>query len=135
MSWPTLCALTRGGDVAGRRPTGSLEADVLAFLWSRGGPTTPRDVLDGLGTDLAYTTVLTILYRLWQKGLLQREREGRAYAYSPKVTEAEYVASNMRAVLTRTQDRAEALNQFVGGLTKRDADLLRQLLEDGSSSA
>ena len=118
-----------------RRPTGSLEADVLAFLWSRGGPTTPREVLDGLGLDYAYTTVLTILSRLWQKGLLERERVGRAYAYRPKLTESESVAQDMQTALTRTRNRAEALNRFVGGLSKHDADVLRRLLDEGDASA
>jgi predicted transcriptional regulator len=108
---------------------GSLEADVLALLWARAEPATPAEVLDLLGTDLAYTTVLTILLRLWQKGLLERERVGRAYAYRPKVSEADYAAQHMEAALTRTRDRAAALNRFVDNLSERDAAVLRALLD------
>ena len=115
--------------MADRRPMGSLEGDVLAVLWGRSEPATPAEVLVELDNGLAYTTVLTILIRLWRKGLLERAKAGRAYAYRPAVSEADYAAQHMEAALTRARDRAAVLNRFVGNLSARDAAVLRDLLE------
>ncbi len=70
----------------GRRARGELESDVLATLWAADGPLTARQVMERLPGDLAYTTVLTILSRLYDKGMLVRHREGRGFAYAPSVT-------------------------------------------------
>lgn len=81
-----------------------------------------------MGDDLAYTTVMTILTRLWQKGLVTRTRSGRAYAYEPAVTEAELTARKMRASLDSASDPKAALVTFVGSLTPQQARQLRGLL-------
>lgn len=65
-----------------------------------------RDELDG---DLAYTTVMTVLTRLNEKGLTARTARGRAFAYAPTVSESELVAKRMSAELSATNDRAGAL--------------------------
>ena len=114
--------------MSGRRPVGSLEAEVLALLWERANPATPAQVLEGLDAELAYTTVMTILHRLWQKGLVERQRVGRAYAYRPLLSEAEYAARHMQAALIKSRDRAAVLHRFVDGLSSSDAELLRDLV-------
>ena len=116
--------------MAARRPMGSLEAEVLEQLWHVHGALTPADVQQRLGSDLAYTTVMTILTRLWKKGLVSRERTGRAYAYSPALTEAEYFAERMQGELDRTPDRHAVLSRFVDTLSDKDAAVLRQVLSD-----
>ena len=65
--------------VSERRADGALETDILGVLWAASGPLTPAEVNDRLDSGLAYTTVLTVLARLWTKGLLERTRQGRAY--------------------------------------------------------
>lgn len=107
---------------------GALEAEVLATLWSAGGPLTPSEVRDELDSALAYTTVMTILTRLWQKGRLERERLGRAYAYRPVTDEAGHYATRMRDTLAMARDREAALSRFVEALTPREAATLRELL-------
>jgi predicted transcriptional regulator len=114
--------------MAERRPMGSLEASVLDQLWHSTDPLTPADVQADLDTDLAYTTVMTILTRLWKKGLVTRSRSGRAYAYSPAATQAEFLAERMQGELGRTKDRPAVLSQFVDKLSKKDAAALRDLL-------
>jgi predicted transcriptional regulator len=115
--------------VAGRRAMGELESEVLTILWAADGARTPAEVLDALEGDVAYTTAMTILSRLWQKGLAEREPRGRAYAYRPKVSEAELAAQRMQATLARTHDREAALARFVGSLSKKDERALRHLLD------
>lgn len=113
-----------------RRPMGSLEASVLEKLWRAGEALTPAQVNAELEGDLAYTTVMTILTRLWKKGLVTRARSGRAYAYAPAVPQAEYLAERMRGELRRTRDRPAVLSQFVHRLTKKDTEALRDLLSE-----
>ena len=67
---------------------GPLEERLLAALWERGHATV-RDLVDGACSDLAYTTVMTTLDRLFKKNLLSREADGRAFRYTPRVTREE----------------------------------------------
>lgn len=114
----------------GRRAMGALEAEVLAHLWASPGPLTPGEVREAMADPPAYTTVMTILTRLWRKGLVERQPRGRAYAYQPVVSEAELAAQRMKATLDTTRDRAAALSRFVGGLSRREERVLRKILDD-----
>ena len=68
------------------RYLGSLQAEVMDVFWERGSATV-RELVEALNTrrrrKLAYTTVLTLASRLWQRGLLVRELEGRGFRYRP----------------------------------------------------
>lgn len=64
------------------------ELDIMAVLWEC-GPSTVADVRKRLRDDLAYTTVLTILRTLEEKGHVGHEAEGRAYRYHSKVERGE----------------------------------------------
>jgi predicted transcriptional regulator len=57
------------------------ELDVLKVLWDR-GPSTVREVLEALGKDRAYTSVMSLLNVMTDKGLLKRRPRGRAFVYS-----------------------------------------------------
>lgn len=124
----TLTSTRRFG-VAGRRERGELEGEVLAQLWSVNDAQTPADVRGAIGDDLAYSTVMTILVRLNQKGLVEREKRGRAYAYQPAVAEADLTATRMLRSLQRTGDRRAALSRFVGSLPPTDVEALRSALK------
>ena len=113
-----------------RRPTGGLEQEVLLQLWALGRPATPAEVLDALDDDLAYTTVMTILTRLWQKRLVARKRRGRAFAYEPVVSEAELTARRMHESLSASSDPKAALVTFVGTLSSSQARALRAMLNE-----
>jgi predicted transcriptional regulator len=115
-----------------RRAPGELEADVLATLWRADAPLSPGQVRTELGTDLAYTTVMTILSRLHDKGSVTRTRVGRAYVYTPAFAQAERAASQMRELLDSGDDRAEVLAQFVGRLNRDDERTLATLLRRAS---
>ncbi len=110
-----------------RRERGELEDEVLTAVRSAGRPVAPGAVRDLLDRDLAYTTVMTILVRLQAKGLLSRERSGRAFAYRP-VEPATRTALLMRKALDAGDDRGTALARFVEHLEPDDLPRLRQLL-------
>ncbi len=60
------------------------ELDIMGVLWDR-GPATVAEVRDALADALAYTTVLTVLRVLEEKGYVGHEEEGRAHRYHPLV--------------------------------------------------
>jgi predicted transcriptional regulator len=113
-----------------RLQMGALEAAVMDVLWNRGGWSTPGEVHEELAAEraLAYTTVMTILVRLWQKGRLERERDGRAYAYRPRQTREEHAAARMGELLVGVGDRPSALAHFLESLSAADRDQLRRML-------
>lgn len=121
--------MSRGTDADDRRrASGSLEQEVMATLWAADGSMTPGDVQKALPSDLAYTTVMTILTRMHDKGLLSRTKVGRAYAYSPVQRAEEHAAKAMTDVLARGNS-AVVLSRFVERLDPADEQLLRELLE------
>jgi predicted transcriptional regulator len=110
------------------RGRGELEAAVLRALHRGEDAMTPADVQRALGDGLAYTTVMTALVRLHEKGVLVRERAGRAFAYRPASDEAGLVARQMRRVLDGGPDRDTVLARFVDDLSEADEAVLRRLL-------
>lgn len=112
----------------GRRAPGELENEVLAALWAVGGPATAAKVREQVAGGPAHTTVLTILSRLHDKGLVSRERQGRGHVYSPVRDEAGHTAAGMRALLEKGGDRAAVLARFVSDLPSEDEELLERLL-------
>ncbi|MGQ0669767.1 MAG: BlaI/MecI/CopY family transcriptional regulator [Actinomycetota bacterium] len=115
------------------RAFGELEERIMNVLWQRAGqPATVRDVHAALTREsqLAYTTVMTVLDRLCRKGLLARKLRGRAYEYVPVISEAEHTAGLMHELLARTGDRKSALAHFVRGIRKGDEAELLRLVDD-----
>lgn len=126
----------RKGEMAGRqnpRPRGGLESEVIACLAAADQPLTPAEVREGLGGDLAYTTVLTTLTRLYSKQALTRVPRGRGYAYEliggQTEARAGLTAREMRKLLEAGADQASVLSQFVEDLDENSEELLRQLLD------
>ncbi|GAA3114704.1 BlaI/MecI/CopY family transcriptional regulator [Streptomyces rectiviolaceus] len=111
-----------------RRGQGELEAQVLSALREAEGPATAGWVQERLGGDLAYTTVVTILTRLLDKGAVTRERAGRSFAWTPSSDEAGLAARKMRKVLDGESDREAVLASFLTALPPGDEQLLRELL-------
>ena len=114
-----------------RRATGELEAEVLEVLWDDGGRMTPSEVGARLHVEqeLAYTTVMTVLTRLYEKGVLCRERRGRAWAYQPVLTREEHAAGRMNEILHDGGDRSKALARFLDQMTPAERERLRKLLD------
>lgn len=108
---------------------GELERAVMETLWSRTAPASVRAVHEHLaGRGLAYTTVMTVLTRLADKGFVTRERDGRAWLYTAAAGRDQYVAELMLDALGETRDRGAALASFAHAVTPEEAELLRKAL-------
>jgi predicted transcriptional regulator len=114
---------------------GPLEQRLLEALWVR-GTATVRELMGEGYQDLAYTTVMTTLDRLFKKNVLAREAEGRAFRYAPRFTREELhrevAGEAFRQLLDASPQGALPLSYLVEILSERDAQLLedlRQLVE------
>jgi predicted transcriptional regulator len=114
---------------------GPLEAEVMGIIWMRGTALVSEveEILNRRRTaPLAYKTVLTICTRLSEKGVLDHEKEGRAFRYYPTMTQPEFVAAQAskasKALLRRFGD--VALSSFVDEVAAdpEQLALLRSLL-------
>ena len=118
----------------GRRAAGSLESEILAVLWAADEPLRAEEVRRRLGSDLAHTTVNTILGRLHEKGAVERHTGGRSYRYRPVLDQAGLTARRMQALLDGGPDRTGVLSRFVDGLDRRTLQALRRLLDDDADA-
>lgn len=103
---------------------GALERDVMNVLWAGGGLAV-RDVQARLARQVAYTTVMTTLDRLFKKGVLVRRQSGRAFLYSPAVTRAQLqarIAGRVLAGLLHARDgeAAPVLSNLVDSVGSED---------------
>lgn len=85
------------------------QLEIMQVLWERGSATV-GEVKDALSDAMAYTTVLTMLRRLEQKGYVTRQEAGRAHRYFPAVESG--------------QARASALKRLTRGLFEGSPELL-----------
>lgn len=120
----------RPGSTKAYRQPGALEQEVLAVLAAAGEPLTPAQVQEAMDDGLAYTTVMTALSRLHAKGILSRERVGRAFAYR-WLDASTLTARRMHRLLETGADRAAVLARFVAELGPEDGRLLEELLAEG----
>ena len=115
---------------APKRQLGPLEKKLLQILWKCGSATV-RELLAQTDSELAYTTVMTTLDRLYKKQLLDRKAEGRAFRYMPRHTPEELqkvVADEaIRQILASNGTSSLPLSCFVEAITEHDAKLLDQL--------
>ncbi len=116
-----------------RLPIGGLEDAIMDVLWTEDAWLTPRDVLATSPSTrgLAYSTITTVLVRLFKKGRLKRRREGRAFVYRPTMSRAEWAAGCMDDALALVGDRGETLTHFVDMLDDADRKELRRKLNRG----
>ena len=107
---------------------GELEDAVMSRVWKWNRPVTVREVLEDLQKErsIAYTTVMTVLDNLHQKGWVRREAEGRAYRYEAVSTRAAYAAALMNDAWSQSDNPAAALVAFFGMMSEEQ----RQALSD-----
>ena len=109
------------------------ELDVMQVLWDRESATV-AEVQGALADELAYTTVLTMLRTLEEKGHVRHEEEGRAYRYHPLVDRESAGASAVRRLVGRLfAGSPEALLTHLVSereLTAEQLERMRSLLEE-----
>jgi predicted transcriptional regulator len=98
-SRPKWMRSTKGAPFTG---IGSLEADILAVVWQH-GTTTVREVYETLRErrKIAYTTVMTVMNNLVKKHLLDQDKSGVAYVYTPAIPGREVAQTVLDSVVDR----------------------------------
>ncbi len=120
------------------RNQGELEQAVLEVLWAASKPQTSTQILDALtkrsqehgAAELALTTVLTVLTRLSDKGLVIKTQPptGRGLLFTASVTREHHTASQLLSLLERSGDPRLALSHFAQGLSAEAVAELKKLL-------
>jgi predicted transcriptional regulator len=117
---------------------GPLESEIMRQVWDQ-GQTTVKQVHRVLARqrEIAYTTVMTTMSRLAEKGFLVRTRRGMAYLYRPSMTKAEFDRWVMHSVLSGlidTYDSAtmEYLVEYLSEERPDQLDHLREVLDSDS---
>ena len=111
---------------------GELESSVLEVLWAAKDALSVRAVGAKLRRRpvLAYTTVLTVLDRLYDKGFVEREKFGRAFMYRPRVAREALMAERAANALSRKGPPQNAvLMAFLDTVESRDPSVLDRLAE------
>lgn len=116
------------------------ELDVMSVLWDR-GPSTVAEVRKALDDELAYTTVLTVLRILEEKGYVGHTTEGRAHRYRPLVERAAAGESALRRLTDRLFDGSRELlltrlvddEELTADELRRMRDLLAERLGEDDS--
>jgi predicted transcriptional regulator len=114
-------------------PLHELEAEIMDEVWRLDADTTVRDVMEALNRGArpprAYTTYMTVMRRLHDKGLLDRRRAGRQDTYVARLTREEYREQRAAAEVRQLVDEFGdvALAHFAQSLSGLDAARRRQL--------
>ncbi len=121
----------RGQDVTAlKKLLGSLEFEVMEFMW-QAGEATVRQVTKVIDhkRPIAYTTVMTVMGHLVNKGLLARVKEGKRYHYRVAQSRDEFLHEiSKRLVRTMVDDFGDlAIAQFLGEIDNVDAGRLEEL--------
>ncbi|MFD9866800.1 BlaI/MecI/CopY family transcriptional regulator [Streptomyces niveus] len=98
----------------------------MSRVWQWNRPVTVREVLEDLQRErsIAYTTVMTVMDNLHQKGWVRREVDGRAYRYTAVSTRAAYAAALMNEAWSKSDNPAAALVAFFGMMSPAQRDAL-----------
>ncbi|MFZ5639517.1 MAG: BlaI/MecI/CopY family transcriptional regulator [Bacillota bacterium] len=124
--------------VAENNSLGPLEADIMQVIWKI-QKATVQDVYDELSQDrtIAYNTVMTVMTRLAQKGVLKRQKDGRAYVYFPKTTKNEVGKGMLQYVIDKIfgGSRAPVISQLLDEteLSEEELNVLKRLVEQKKS--
>ncbi len=113
---------------------GTLEAQVMEAIWDAGERVSVEDVraaLEEQGKEAAYTTIMTTMSRLHEKGLLEREQQGRAYFYWPALTRGELGRNVTRRVIDGllSSFAEPAISYFVEAMGDSSPDRLDDLAD------
>ncbi len=111
------------------------EFEILQVLWSR-GPSTVREINDELSQDreIGYTTTLKFLQIMFDKGIVERTRDGKTHIYEAAVSESDAQQSLVNELLEGAF-KGSAMKLVMGALgsrksSKKELDAIRKYLDD-----
>jgi predicted transcriptional regulator len=109
------------------REFGQLEGAIMDVIWAGTRPYSVREVRERMeyGRPVAYTTVMTVMGILHGKGVLQREKHGRAWRYWPAESKADHDARLMTEVL-RSGDHQQTIRRFLERVSEDEMASLRR---------
>ena len=114
-------------------PFGDLEEKIMEILWEK-KEATVRQIKDELSKDkenYAYTTIMTIMDRLYKKGILDRRKEGKGYIYFPRVSKEEFeklVTEKVISDIVKAHPET-AIAAFGGVIEELSEDEIKKLKE------
>ena len=124
-------AVFRPGREGLAKVLGELEADIMEYIWAQPGPVSARAVDDEIGParGVQYITLVTVLNNLWKKKLLSRRRDGRAYAYAPRISREDFIRNVSHQIMSGivSLDRDLAISSFVDVLAENAPEQLQRL--------
>lgn len=110
---------------------GELERDIMEIIWKSNTSLSVRDVTEALQKKrkIAYTTVMTIMGRLVDKGLLKRQESGKAYAYQPVYSKEKFLSRVSRQIIKNfiTSFGEAAVAHFAQEVNKLTPEKRKQL--------
>jgi BlaI family transcriptional regulator, penicillinase repressor len=111
---------------------GKLEKQIMETLWLR-GESSVRDILEGLNNSQSYTysTLITVMNRLSNKGLLEKKKVGKTFFYKPAYTKGELLDIVSRKVIEGISELSlqTTILNFVDYISGKDSKQLDQLSE------
>ena len=117
------------------REFGQLEGAIMDVVWAGRTPYLVREVRERLryGRPVAYTTVMTVMTILHGKGVLRREKQGRAWRYWPAEAREEHDARLMTEVLRSGGNHLVTLRRFLDRVTDEELQSLRYAVDEASA--
>lgn len=114
------------------RDLGELEYAIMDALWRAEEPLVVREIRETMDYDreIAYTTVMTVTNILYHKGLLRREKAGRAWRYRPLESREEHTARVMSEVLQGSRDQGAAMLRFIERFSDEEMARLHEALAE-----
>lgn len=117
---------------------GELETEVMEIIWRQKDTISVKDVTEILEKKrkIAYTTTMTIMTRLVEKGVLIRHLNGSSYLYKPKVTKEQFIAKAVHGIFSTAVSTLGdgVLSHFIKEIQKispkKRQELLKTLGED-----
>jgi predicted transcriptional regulator len=117
------------------REFGELESAIMDVMWAGDQPYVVREVRERMcyGRAVAYTTVMTVMNILHGKGVLCREKHGRAWRYWPTEAREEHDARLMAEVLRSGGDEGVTMRRFLERVSDQEMESLLNAVIDASS--
>src|SRR5215831_10218301 len=117
------------------REFGELETAIMDVMWNGDGPYVVREVRERLvySRPVAYTTVMTVMDILYRKGVLYRDKQGRAWRYWPVEAREDHDARLMAEVLRSGGDEEVTMRRFIERVNDEEMASLCSALADARS--